>query len=147
METIEKTYGDFFITTDRNKIDIVAVHDFLSNHSGWRDDMPFERFKTCVDNSLNFSLFHHHKQIGFARVISDFSIFAYLDDFYVLNDYRGQGLSKKLLDVIISHPNLQNLNRWLLLTSSAHGLYEKYGFAKPLQPELFMELYNPNPFD
>lgn len=144
MKIIEHTFGDFLITTDKTKLDVVAIHDFLSNHSGWSDNIPFDRVKTSIDNSLNFGLFHNNKQIGFARVISDFSTIAYLGDIYVLDTYRGQGLSKKLMDAVISHPNLQGLRRWILLTSTADWLYEKYGFAKLPNPEVYMELYNPN---
>ena len=144
MENIEQTFGAFFITTDKTKLDIVAIHDFLSKYSGWSDNIPFDRVKTSIDNSLNFGLFHNNKQIGFARIISDFSTIAYLGDIYILDNYRGQGLSKKLMDVIMGHPNLQGLRRWILLTSTADWLYEKYGFTKLPKPELYMELYDPN---
>ncbi len=144
MEVIEYTFGDFLISTDKTRLDIVAIHDFLSKHSGWSDNIPFERVKTSIDHSLNFGLFHKGDQIGFARVISDFSTIAYLGDIYVLENYRGQGLSKKLMDAVIGHPNLQGLRRWILLTSTADWLYEKYGFAKLPKPEVYMELYNPN---
>jgi N-acetylglutamate synthase-like GNAT family acetyltransferase len=144
MKIIEITFDDFTITTDKSKMDIVAIHDFLSKYSGWSDNIPFDRVKTSIDNSLNFGLFHNDKQIGFARIISDFSTIAYLGDIYVLDNYRGQGLSKKLMDTVIKHPNLQGLRRWILLTSTADWLYEKYGFTKLPKPELYMELFDPN---
>jgi len=144
MKHIEHTFGEFLITTDIAKLDIIAIHDFLSKHSGWSDNIPLERVKTSIENSLNFGLFHNHKQIGFARVISDYSTIAYLGDIYVLESFRGQGLSKKLMDAIMKHPNLQGLRRWILLTSTADWLYEKYGFTKIPKPEIYMELYNPN---
>ena len=144
MKIIEITFDDFTITTDKSKMDIVAIHDFLSKYSGWSDNIPFDRVKTSIDNSLNFGLFRNDIQIGFARIISDFSTIAYLGDIYVLDDYRGQGLSKKLMDTVIEHPNLQGLRRWILLTSTADWLYEKYGFTKLPKPELYMELFNPN---
>src|SRR4051812_49010578 len=115
METIEIKFDNFTITTDKSKMDSVAIHDFLSKYSGWSDHIPFERVRTSIDNSLNFGLFHKDKQIGFARVISDYSTIAYLGDIYVLEEYRGQGLSKKLMDVVMNHPNLQGLRRWILL--------------------------------
>ena len=124
MEIIEQAFGDFTITTDKTKMDIIAIHDFLSKYSGWSDNIPFDKVKTSIDNSLNFGLFHNNKQIGFARVISDFSTIAYLGDIYVLDNYRGQGLSKKLMDVVMAHQNLQGLRRWILLTSTADWLYE-----------------------
>jgi N-acetylglutamate synthase-like GNAT family acetyltransferase len=144
MKIIEITFDDFTITTDKSKMDIIAIHDFLSKYSGWSDNIPFERVKTSIDNSLNFGLFHNGKQIGFARIISDYSTIAYLGDIYVLDIYRGQGLSKKLMDAVIKHPNLQGLRRWILLTSTADWLYEKYGFSKLPKPELYMELFDPN---
>jgi N-acetylglutamate synthase-like GNAT family acetyltransferase len=143
MNTIEQTFGEFLITTDKNKMDIVSIHDFLSKDSGWSDNIPFDKVKTSIENSLNFGLFHNNKQIGFARVISDFSTIAYLGDIYVLENYRGQGLSKKLMESVMTHPNLQGLRRWILLTSTAEWLYSKYGFTNLPKPEIYMELYNP----
>lgn len=144
MEIIEITFDNFSITTDKSKMDITAIHDFLSKYSGWSDNIPLDRVKTSIDNSLNFGLFDNNKQIGFARIISDFSTIAYLGDIYVLDNYRGQGLSKKLMDAVMGHPNLQGLRRWILLTSTADWLYEKYGFTKLPKPELYMELFDPN---
>ena len=144
MKITEHVFGEFLITTDITRLDIVAIHEFLSKHAGWCDNIPFDRVKTSIDNSLNFGLFHRDKQIGFARVISDYSTIAYLGDVYVLDNYRGQGLSKKLMDAVIGHPNLQGLRRWILLTSTADWLYEKYGFAKLSNPEKYMELFDPN---
>jgi N-acetylglutamate synthase-like GNAT family acetyltransferase len=144
MELIEFSFNQYLISTDKNKLDIVAIHDFLSKYSGWSDNIPYDRVKIAIDNSLNFGLFHKDKQIGFARVISDFSTIAYLGDIYVLENYRGQGLSKKLMEVVMGHPNLQGLRRWILLTSTADWLYEKYGFNKLPKPELYMELFDSN---
>jgi len=144
MEIIEIAFENFIITTDKSKMDVTAIHDFLSKYSGWSDNIPFERVKTSIDNSLNFGLFHKGKQIGFARVISDFSTIAYLGDIYILEAFRGRGLSKKLMDIIMSHPNLQGLRRWILLTSTADWLYEKYGFTKLPNPEWYMENFDPN---
>src|SRR5690606_11430314 len=143
MEPIEQTFGEFKITTDGRKMDVVAIHDFLSKHSGWSGNIPLEKVRTSIENSLNFGLFHSDRQNGFARVISDFSTIAYLGDIYVLEDYRGRGLSRRLMESVMSHPNLQGLRRWILLTSTAEWLYEKYGFARLPKPELYMELYNP----
>lgn len=144
METISSTFGDFVLTTDKTKMDVTAIHDYLSKHSGWSDNISLEIVQRSVDNSLNFGVFYKDRQIGFARVISDFSTIAYLGDVYLLDDYRGLGLSKKLMDMIMAHPDLQGLRRWILLTSTADWLYEKYGFVKVPKPEIYMELYNPN---
>ena len=144
MEIIEFNFNNFTITTNKSKMNIVAIHDFLSKYSGWSDNIPFERVKTSIDNSLNFGLFHHDKQIGFARVISDYATIAYLGDIYVLKNYRGQGLSKRLMNAVMTHPYLQGLRRWILLTSTADWLYEKYGFKKIPNPQLYMELFDQN---
>lgn len=144
MEIIEQHFNEFTITTDKLKMDIIAIHDFLSKYSGWSNNIPLERVQIAIDNSLNFGLFHKEKQIGFARVISDLSTIAYLGDVYILDNYRGQGLSKKLMDCVMTHPNLQGLRRWILLTSTADWLYEKYGFNRLPKPEIYMENHNPN---
>ncbi len=143
MENLNYVFEEYLITTDKTKMDIVAIHDFLANHSGWSNHIPLERVETAISHSLNFGLFHQDKQIGYARVISDFSTISYLGDIYILEYFRGKGLSKKLMDTVMSHPNLQGLRRWILLTSTADWLYEKYGFEKLPKPELYMELYNP----
>lgn len=144
MEIIEINFEDFTITTDRSKMDIIAIHGFLSKYSGWSDNISLDRVQISIDNSLNFGLFHNNIQIGYARVISDYSTIAYLGDLYILDTYRGQGLSKNLMASIMAHPNLQGLRRWILLTSTADWLYKKYGFSKLPKPELYMELFNPN---
>jgi N-acetylglutamate synthase-like GNAT family acetyltransferase len=143
MEIIELNFNDFIITTDPTKMDVVAIHDFLSKHSGWSKNIPIEIVKTSIEHSINFGLFYKTKQIGFARVISDQATIAYLGDIYVLEEFRGQGLSKNLMNAVMSHPNLQGLRRWILLTSTADWLYEKYGFTKLPKPEIYMENFNP----
>jgi GNAT superfamily N-acetyltransferase len=143
MKDISTIKGDYSITTDKHQLDLDAIHHFLSTQSHWSKNIPLEKVKTSVENSLNFGLFHLDKQIGYARVISDFATIAYLGDVYVLPEYRGRGLSKWLMEQVMAHPGLQGLRRWILLTSDAHGLYEKYGWKKVSKPELYMELYNP----
>lgn len=143
MKEINFSFGDYVITTYKNKLDLYAIHDFLSKESGWSNNIPFETLKTSIENSLNFGLFYKDRQIGFARVISDFATIAYLGDIYVLDEFRGKGLSKNLMEQVMHHPSLQGLRRWILLTSTAEWLYEKYNFTKLPNPELYMELYNP----
>jgi N-acetylglutamate synthase-like GNAT family acetyltransferase len=144
MNIIETAFDEFFITTDRAKMDVAAVHDFLTHHAYWCKGIPFQTVQNAIDHSLNFGLFHRQKQIGFARIISDYTTVAYLADVYILDAYRGKGLSKKLMDSIMSHPQLQGLRRWILLTSSADWLYEKFGFKKIARPEIYMELHQPD---
>ncbi|MET0298502.1 MAG: GNAT family N-acetyltransferase [Flavitalea sp.] len=144
MNVIELKFDGYLISTDKSKLDLIAIHDFLSRYSGWSDNISLERVKKSIENSLNFGLYFNDQQVGFARVISDFSTIAYLGDIYVLDKHRGAGLSKKLMNVVMSHPDLQGLRRWILLTSTAAWLYEKYGFVKVPNPDVYMELYNPD---
>lgn len=141
--SIEQIFGDFLFTTDASKMDVTAIHNFLTNHSGWSNHIPLATVKKSIEYSLNFGIFHNGQQIGFARVIFDFATIAYLGDVYILDEYRGKGLSKQLMDMIMEHPELQGLRRWILLTSTADWLYEKYGFVKIPRPEIYMELYDP----
>lgn len=143
---VEVHFDEFLISTDSEKLDISAIHDYLSNHSYWAKGIPLKTVEKAIQNSLNFGLYHQNKQIGFARIISDLSTVAYLGDVYLLEGYRGQGLSSRLMDVVMSHPDLQGLRRWILLTSSADWLYEKYGFQKVARPEIYMELHNPTAY-
>ncbi len=96
MEIYEEAFDNYLISTDKLKLDVRAIHNFLSNHAGWCDNIPLNTVETSIANSLNFGLFHNQQQIGFARVISDFSTIAYLVDIYILPSFRGQGLSKNL---------------------------------------------------
>lgn len=139
MNIITEKKGDFYITTDRSKLDLKVIHDFLANRSYWSRNIPFDKVETAVANSLNFGLFHHDRQIGYARVISDFSSIAYLGDVFILEEYRGQGHARWLMDTVVSHPGLQGLRRWILLTRDAHGLYRKYGWKPIVNPDKWME--------
>ncbi|WP_025665885.1 GNAT family N-acetyltransferase [Aquimarina megaterium] len=141
MEVSKENYS---ISTDKNKLDVLLIYNFLTNESGWSDGISYDVVKVSIENSLNFGLYHNEKQIGFARVISDYATIAYLGDIFILKEYRKLGLSKWLMETIMRHPNLQNLRRWILLTSTAKWLYEKYGFTKLPKPEIYMEKFNPN---
>lgn len=120
------------------------IHNFLSNESGWSNGISIDKVKKSINNSLNFGIYRDLKLIGYARVISDFSTIAYLGDIFILKEYRGLGLSKWLMETIMDHKHLQDLRRWILLTSTAEWLYEKYGFTKLPKPDIYMEKYNPN---
>lgn len=131
-----------FISTDKALLDVAAIHEFLCFHSGWSNGITLELVQKSIDHSLNFGVYDGNKQIGFARVISDYATIAYLGDVYLLDSYRGKGISKELMDSIMGHPELQGLRRWILLTSTADWLYEKYGFEKLPQPEVYMEKFD-----
>ena len=127
------------ISLDKSRLDVEAVHHFLSNESYWARDRTIEQTRTAIDNSICYGVFAEGRQIGFARVVTDRATFAYIGDVYILNEYRGRGLSKRLMQVIIDHPELQNLRRWVLATRDAHGLYEQFGFSGLKFPERWME--------
>ncbi|MFN2412946.1 MAG: GNAT family N-acetyltransferase [Pyrinomonadaceae bacterium] len=131
---------EFAISTDKSRLDIDAIHRFLSEESYWAATRTKDQTAKAIENSLCFGVFHDTHQIGFARVVSDRATFAYIGDVFILNDFRGRGLSKRLMQTIIEHPELQNLRRWLLATRDAHGLYSKFGFEPLNFPERWMEL-------
>ena len=143
MQTPAYTLGNYRITTDPAELDVAFIHEFLSKEAYWSKGIPLEKVQKSIANSLNFGLFEQDRQIGFARVITDFATIAYLGDVFILEAYRGQGLCEWLLQVLVAHPDLQNLRRWILLTSDAHGLYKKVGFKPVAKPELYMEKHNP----
>jgi GNAT superfamily N-acetyltransferase len=131
------------ISTDRSLLDAKMIHHFLTN-SYWAKNIPFSRIEKSIQNSLCFGVYKEGRQVGFARVISDFATFAYLADVFILKEYRGKGLSKALMDFILKHPDLQNLRRWNLVTRDAHRLYRNYGFRNIQKPETYMEILNPD---
>lgn len=139
--------GDFVMTTDKNLMDIVMIHQYLSTESYWAKNIPLAIVERSISNSLNFGVFHQEKQIAYARIITDYSTIAYLGDVFVLSDFRGKGISKWLIKEITEHPPLQGLRRWILLTADAHGLYKKYGWESIPQPEKWMEKVQVNPYN
>ena len=136
--TQEWRLGEYIISTDKNLLDLSAIHSFLVK-SYWAEGIPFETVKKSIEHSLNFGVYKEGKQVGFARVITDYATYAYIGDVYILEDFRGQGLSKWMMQVIANHSKLQGLRRWSLLTRDAHGLYRKTGFTEPQNPERYME--------
>jgi len=145
-ENHEWRYGEFIISTNRNRLQINAIHKFLSEESYWAKERTREQTETAIKNSLPFGVYRKGNQIGFARIVTDYATFAYLGDVYILEEFRGQGLSKWLLETIINHPDLQNFRRWILATKDAHALYEKFDFAALKFPERWMEKTAPNAY-
>ena len=131
------------ISSDKNLMDIDAIHAYLSR-SYWAENIPYDIVKKALENSLCFGVFYNSSQVGFARLITDFTTFAYLADVYILEDHRGKGLSKKLMATIVAHPQLQGLRRMVLATADAHGLYEKFGFKGLANAQTFMEIWDPD---
>jgi len=140
--TRELRRGEYLISTDSSRLDLGVVHDFLST-SYWAVGVPLEVVERSIENSLVFGVYEGEEQVGFARVVTDYATFAYLADVFVLESHRGRGLGKWLIEAVVSHPDLQELRRWMLATGDAHELYRKYGFAGLGCPEIFMEIHTP----
>ncbi|WP_298419410.1 GNAT family N-acetyltransferase [uncultured Kordia sp.] len=132
----------YSITMDIEKLNMKMIHQYLSKESYWAKDIPLKMVKKSIENSLNFGVFHEKEQIGFARLITDKTTMAYLCDVFIIEAYQKKGLSSWLMKSITTHPELQHLRLWILLTSSADWLYEKFGFYNPKKPELYMEKRN-----
>lgn len=135
--------GTFTVTCDPTRMDLCVIATFLAS-SYWAKGIPSATVEKSLANSLCFALLEGEQQIGFARVITDYTTIAFLNDVFVLPAYRGRGLSKWLMECITSHPELQGLRRWMLSTRDAHGLYGKFGFTPLKKPDVFMEKHNPN---
>ena len=144
MTDITLHKGEFSISTDKSKLDVDSIHEFLSTKAYWCLNIPKETVQRAIQNSLCFGVYHNGKQIGFARIISDLATIAYLGDVYILEEYRGKGLSKWLMEIIMAHPDLQGLRRWILLTSDAHGLYRQFGWKEIAEPSKWMDRHNKN---
>lgn len=129
------------ISTDRDRIDTDLVHNYLSRQTDWAAGIPRGTLERSIHNSLVFGAYTSDgRQIGFARAITDYATFAHLADVFVLPDWRRQGLGKRLVEAVLTHPKLQGLRRWSLATRNRHGLYARYGFTALAEPEIFMEL-------
>ncbi len=143
---MEATRGEFLISTDRSRLDVDAIQRFLAEDSYWARERTPEQTRTAIEHSICFGVYHGDRLIGFARVVSDQATFAYLGDVFIIEEYRGQGLSKWLMETIVGHPDLQGLRRWVLATRDAHSLYEKFGFHALVHPDRWMERPAPNAY-
>jgi len=146
FQVFESHRENYFISTDPALLDVDAICDFLTR-AYWAQGRPRERTERALKNSLVFGVYEGSRQIGVARVISDYSIFAYLCDVFIHEDYRGHGLGKWLMQTIFSHPDLKDIRRWVLVTNDAHGLYKQYGFTSIEDPEHWMQMFRPFPVD
>jgi GNAT superfamily N-acetyltransferase len=143
MEIVE---NGFVFSDDVNKLDPTAIHIYLSTESYWAKGIPLETVQRFIDNSLCFGIYKDARQIGFARWITDKTTFGYLADVYVLEPYRGLGLSKKLMSLMLFHKDLQGLRRYMLATEDAHGLYAQFGFKSVEHPEKLMAVVVKNAY-
>ena len=139
-QTVETHRDQFTISTDPARLDVDAIVDMLTR-AYWAVGRPRERTERALHNSLVFGVYHGDRQIGVARVISDYSIFAYLCDVFIHEDYRAHGLGKWLIQTIMEHPDLKEMRRWVLVTHDAHGLYKQFGFTSIEDPEHWMQLF------
>ena len=138
--------GEYLISTDKSRLDLTLIHNFLRT-SYWAAGIPLEVVRRSIEHSLSFGLYKEDQQIGYARVITDYATFAYLGDVFILEPFRGQGLSKWLMEVIVTYPELQGFRRWILLTKDAHGLYKKVDFTGVATPERYMERFFPDVYE
>jgi GNAT superfamily N-acetyltransferase len=136
--------GDFVVSTDPGLLDLPVVHDFLANRAYWSPGVPLDVLRRAVAGSLCFGLYENGRQVGLARVVTDRATFAWLCDVFVLEGYRGRGLSKWLMECVMGHPDLQGLRRFILGTRDAHGLYGRYGFRPLADPTRFLEVWRPD---
>ena len=143
-QIIEAQRDRFTISTDPARLDLDTILDFFTR-AYWTKGRPPERTKRAIENSLVFGMYEGVKQIGIARVVSDFSIFAYLCDVFIHEDYRAHGLGKWLIEPVMAYPDLKGVRRWTLVTRDAHGLYKQYGFDSLTNPDGWMEVIRPFP--
>lgn len=138
--------GEFTISTDKSRLQIEAIHRFLSEESYWAQERSKDLTETAIEHSVCFGVYVGEEQIGFARVVTDHATFAYIGDVYITVPFRGRGLSKWLMRTIIEHPELQGFRRYILATRDAHGLYEQFEFSALRHPDRWMEKTAPNAY-
>jgi ribosomal protein S18 acetylase RimI-like enzyme len=143
MAPLDLPNGRYSVTADRARIDVDAVHAFLTR-SFWARGIAKELVAKSIQHSLCFGVFDGQAQVAFARVVTDYSTYAYLCDVYVLEEYRGKGLGVWMMESVMAHPDLQGLRRFQLVTRDAHGLYARFGFKAPDHPERQMEIFRPD---
>ncbi len=133
----------YIIDTDRSKLNIEVIHNYISNESYWGKGRSIQVVKKSIENSMPFGVYFNNEMIGFARVVTDYATFAWVADVFILPGHRGKGISKWLMEIIISHPKLQGFRRWVLSTKDAQELYRKFGFQELNKPERWMERFDP----
>jgi N-acetylglutamate synthase-like GNAT family acetyltransferase len=141
-QILELHRDQFTISTDPARLDINAIVDMLSR-AYWAIGRPRDRTERAIRNSLVFGIYNGERQIGVARVVTDYSIFAYLCDVFIHEEYRTNGLGKWLVQAIMEHPDLAGMRRWVLVTNDAHGLYRQYGFTSLDDPDEWMQNFKP----
>lgn len=131
--------SELHISTDKNLLDIPFIHNFLT-HSYWAEGRSMELVQRSIDNSICFGAYINGKQVGFARVVTDLTVFVYIMDVFIDEAYRGRGYGLELMEAILAYPELSSVKQWRLATRDAHGLYAKLGFTPLLAPDRWMQL-------
>lgn len=126
------------ISTDKSKLQIDVIHQFLTE-TYWAKGRTIDEVKKTIEHCLCFGMYVEGKQIGFARLATDYTVFAYLMDVFVLPEHRGKGYSKQLMKAINEEPQVQSCKVWMLKTSDAHELYKQFGYTELKHPERVME--------
>lgn len=142
---IEVYRDDYLVSTDPARLDAAAVHAYLER-SYWAAGIPLATVERALAGSLCFGLYRGERQVGLARVVTDGATFAYLCDVYVLEEHRGRGLGRWLMQCVAAHPALAGLRRFALVTRDAHALYEPFGFRPLARPEGWMEIHRPDAY-
>ncbi|WP_299434924.1 GNAT family N-acetyltransferase [uncultured Aquimarina sp.] len=132
---------NIIISTENSRLDIDLIHQFLTN-SYWAKGRTKEEVITTIEHCLNFGVYLDDKQIGFARLLTDYTVFGYLMDVFIIDEHRGNGYAKELVKTIIEHEKLQKIKKWMLLTADAHGLYKQFGFDSLEDPTMAMGKFN-----
>ena len=136
---------EFTISTDKTRLNIPLIHEYLSQRSYWARGRSFDVVRKSIEQSLCFGLYRGDEQVGFARVVTDGATFAWICDVFILETVRGRGLGKRLVRAVVEYPELQGLRRLMLATKDAHELYQRYGgFTKLQSPDRWMERFNPD---
>ncbi|MEE9299098.1 MAG: GNAT family N-acetyltransferase [Acidimicrobiia bacterium] len=144
MTHLERHHEEYLISTDPALLDIEVIHRWISEKSYWAAGRSRPTVEASVANSLNFGVYTKSGElVGAARVVTDGATFGWLCDFFVLAEHRGRGLGKALMEAVVDHPDLRTLQRLILATADAHGLYERYGFEVMAHPERWMEKEGP----
>ncbi|GAA4272982.1 GNAT family N-acetyltransferase [Aquimarina gracilis] len=125
------------ISTDKSILDVDFIHQFLTR-SYWAKGRTREEVQTSIEHCLCFGVYLEGKQIGFARMLTDYVVFGYLMDVFIIEEQRGKGYSKQLMKAITEHSDLQHVKRWMLATHDAHGLYTQFGFKEIEYPSRWM---------
>lgn len=139
MNSYTAVRDGYLISTDPALLDLDGIHRYLSQDSYWSAGISRAAVARFVQHSLCFGLYATAGtapvQVGFARLVTDYTTFAWLADVFILENHRGQGLGKWLVKSILAHPDCQGLRRWMLATRDAHGLYEQFGFHALERPD------------